>query len=1206
MKRTPVTVLLAIVLVTAASADSLLPLSEFLDGLARHSIGDTILAATPADVTQDGIVNELDFAAVARHLNEPVRAANARFDVNRSGDINTLDLLAVRSRMGVPSAAGGGTGAPIAAANGSVPIATTFGIQTLGGASSASCSVGSVVDLRVLIVTNDNVGGYAYDVALPALPITPWELRSYELSDCGWEEDPSSWDTSVPLRGALPANVPPGPHTSTCRTPPGTMVTGTVTACRYELWIPWDTPPADHVLSLESVEAGSGTGALLSSVSAPGTLTLTVVDDHHVTFAPDEPSGNPNPVASGGVVTCTAGASDSRGHALSYVWSATDGGGAAAGSFDDAAAQNPTWTAPENRTDANVEYTISVTATCPMDSAKSASASYQQTVAPAPHELTITAGPTGAPNPVASGGDVTCSVTAEDSRLGHGMTYAWAATGGALNDAAAQNPTWTAPENHTDAPVDYTIEVTVSCTDDPAVSDTAFFTQTVLPVDHEMTIAAGPAGVPNPVASSGNVTCSVTAVDSQLGHGMAYAWTATGGTFDDAAAQNPTWTAPENRTDAPVAYTFEVAVSCTDDPAVSDTASFIETVLSVDHEVTITAGPTGVPNPVTSGGDVTCGVTAEDSQVGHGMAYAWTATGGTFDDAAAQNPTWTAPENRTDANVEYTISVTVNCAEDNRVAASASYTQRVEPVAHTLTIIAAPQGDPNPAAPCGEVQCAVTAEDSRRHDLVYEWTATGGSFDDPTARDPVWSAPSMLGDCRIAVTVTCAEDDAMSASASYVQEVTVHHTFSPGVQMVAVPVEPDDPDPAQLGLGAGNWARWNPSIAGYAGYPDPYTRFDTPDGTPGKGYWARFGAQTTVSVPGAPPADDAYTMPAPAGWVQIGNPRLEDVPWRITGAGALMVRRGGDQKTLAEAQAAGWCEDFAWAYRTGVGYELVYDRSVAIVGARDKLSPWEGYWFRAYQPLTLIFPAVGTADVAAAPLLGEKAEGEWSVAFVAALNDGARAQVVVGQAAAARQMVLPPGFGNRVALSVVESNNRLGVDLRERSEAPQWMLEAVTSAPNAQVTLRWPDLSEMPHDCRPVLVDLGCAERVDMRTSHGYTYTTGGAAETRRFQVCITPLATGTLTVTGVAAAVGGGNVELRVSLSAAATVDAEVLNMAGRRVGTVCRRREMEAGPAVMVWNATSDRGTRLPGGRYLVRVTARVDDGQQTSAIAPLQLGR
>ena len=102
MKRTPVTVLLAIVLVTAASADSLLPLSEFLDGLARHSIGDTILAATPADVTQDGIVNELDFAAVARHLNEPVRAANARFDVNRSGDINTLDLLAVRSRMGVP------------------------------------------------------------------------------------------------------------------------------------------------------------------------------------------------------------------------------------------------------------------------------------------------------------------------------------------------------------------------------------------------------------------------------------------------------------------------------------------------------------------------------------------------------------------------------------------------------------------------------------------------------------------------------------------------------------------------------------------------------------------------------------------------------------------------------------------------------------------------------------------------------------------------------------------------------------------------------------------------------------------------------------------------------------------------------------------------------------------------------------------------
>ena len=49
-----------------------------------------------------------------------------------------------------------------------------------------------------------------------------------------------------------------------------------------------------------------------------------------------------------------------------------------------------------------------------------------------------------------------------------------------------------------------------------------------------------------------------------------------------------------------------------------------------------------------------------------------------------------------------------------------------------------------------------------------------------------------------------------------------------------------------------------------------------------------------------------------------------------------------------------------------------------------------------------------------------------------------------------------------------------------------------------------------------------------------------------------------------------------------------------------------MEAGPAVVLWSAKSDTGTRLPGGRYLVRVTARADDGQQTSVVAPLQLGR
>ncbi|MFO7946328.1 MAG: fibronectin type III domain-containing protein, partial [Armatimonadota bacterium] len=100
------------------------------------------------------------------------------------------------------------------------------------------------------------------------------------------------------------------------------------------------------------------------------------------------------------------------------------------------------------------------------------------------------------------------------------------------------------------------------------------------------------------------------------------------------------------------------------------------------HNVAINAGPAGDANPAESGADVQCSVTAECSE-GHSLSYQWTAEdgegnpAGTFDDATAQNPAWTAPVNDTSASVDYTISVTVTCSEGAE--ASGSFTQTVYP-----------------------------------------------------------------------------------------------------------------------------------------------------------------------------------------------------------------------------------------------------------------------------------------------------------------------------------------------------------------------------------------------------------------------------------------------------------------------------------------------------------------------------------------------
>lgn len=91
--------------------------------------------------------------------------------------------------------------------------------------------------------------------------------------------------------------------------------------------------------------------------------------------------------------------------------------------------------------------------------------------------------------------------------------------------------------------------------------------------------------------------------------------------------------------------------------------------------------------------------------------------------------------------------------------------------------------------------------------------------------------------------------------------------------------------------------------------------------------------------------------------------------------------------------------------------------------------------------------------------------------------------------------------------------------------------------------------------------------------------------------------------MTATAAATGSGAVQISVTLSQAAEVEATVLNMAGRPVATL-PARSLEAGVSSLLWNGRSATGTKVPGGQYLVKVAARAADGRSCSALAPLRL--
>jgi hypothetical protein len=97
------------------------------------------------------------------------------------------------------------------------------------------------------------------------------------------------------------------------------------------------------------------------------------------------------------------------------------------------------------------------------------------------------------------------------------------------------------------------------------------------------------------------------------------------------------------------------------------------------------------------------------------------------------------------------------------------------------------------------------------------------------------------------------------------------------------------------------------------------------------------------------------------------------------------------------------------------------------------------------------------------------------------------------------------------------------------------------------------------------------------------------------------------LTITSTSAApTPAGGAEILFTLSSAANVTVNVLNIAGRPVRTLCQVKDCQAGANTLLWNAQSDAGLPVPNGMYLVEVTAKADDGTQGRALAQVAIRR
>jgi hypothetical protein len=549
--------------------------------------------------------------------------------------------------------------------------------------------------------------------------------------------------------------------------------------------------PSPNVANASWVPPANQTGTTQNC-----TLTVTATDTQGVSAsasyiqAIDAPThaivvtqivGTPDPVLPGGSLSIHLAATDTFGHNLSYHWDAVCPGLPASGSFfPNPNLPTPIWEAAANPTSSEQACTLTVTITDGLN--QTTTASFVSHVTLGPDSVSITAGPTGSPNPVASGGAVALSVTALDSR-DHPLTYEWQATCPGLTgpgtfapSAGVAAPAWTSPENRTGTQQPCSFQVNVH--DAFGHASTGSWSVMVDPGPDTVTITQGPAGAPNPVVSGGSVSLSVTATDS-LNHGLTYAWTSvcsgSGDTGSFTPADNvasPTWTAPVNSSGSQRDCTLTVTI--TDGHGQSATSAHVAHVQSA-NAITVTGGPGGNPNPVKSHGSVSVQVNATNV-LNRTLTFAWTAscpglaTNGTFGSPASASGPWVAPDNLTGVVQTCALQVVIDDGVDTTK--TVSFNEQVRPL-NTLTLSPITSDD-NPVPSGGPTGVHITANDTLGLTLTYLWKAScpalgvNGGYNSVSVADPLWTAPvNMTGaakTCVISVTVSDGQDQTKTAT----------------------------------------------------------------------------------------------------------------------------------------------------------------------------------------------------------------------------------------------------------------------------------------------------------------------------------------------------------------------------------------------------------------------------------------------------------
>ncbi len=464
--------------------------------------------------------------------------------------------------------------------------------------------------------------------------------------------------------------------------------------------------------------------------------------------------------------------------------------------------------------------------------------------------------------------------------------------------------------------------------------------------------------------------------------------------------------------------------------------------------------------------------------------------------------------------------------------------------------------------------------------------------------------------------------------------VTLSHTFAAGPQMISLPLKPLTGDLANVfGVSPSKLllAHYRQDLA-VPPNPDKYLRYPSfPLYQPGNALWSNFStslAATKLTGENMDVQQD-ISIPLEFGWNQIGSPYSINLS---TNSDLFIQYLGGDVVSLSEAVTLGYVAKGVIAFSTTTGYNDIGSTTDTTI-PKNTLEAWKGYWIRVLTTegvtLSYLNPNAPTRAAKfrtrAVPVRQSDPNG-WEVPLLVRDRSGNTTGAVFGQSrygadsfAPALDVASPPPFTRAAILAVrfphadwSDGVTRTGgtflSDIRRSGSHSQWNVSVGVPVGGQDYTLAWSNTAAVPRGMRLTLVDPSSGARRLMNSTSSYTFHAGPNEISRAFQVIAEPHASNLVQIMNLHATspqgrAAGTTISFETTADAEATVE---IQYAGRAIRHLARGRAVTAGVSQFVWDGRDDQGRGLPGGSYIVNVTARTAEGAQSRQIVPLLLTR